>query len=1143
MANKPIFFDASGRRAGRVSLIGWIVAVIGTIVTASLIASIVSIASSKSLPFGHLTAIHLPELERKAEAPGLLKSAEKLALEVRIRREELSNERKRRTERGLHELPAQLLPQSGRSLSIGFYSPSWSQDTLGALKRTLIHLDWVLPIWLPLQGPDLKLNAKFDPHLSDVADYIRRNKPDAAIMPVVQNVTLGKWDGPGLAKLLSDEKRRTALVSEIADFVIEQHFQGAVIDFEQMPKSGYGDLGIFLKQLTASLGPHGLIVAVAAPFDDESWPFAEYARLSDYTILMAYDQHDDSSDAGAITGQSWYEDTLDRRMRVLNPSRTIVALGSYGYDWNSGHADSITFSEAVTAAHDSEAQIDFDDATNNPHFSYNEDDGSKHDIWFLDGVTAYNEIHAADPYQPAGYALWRIGSEDPSIWSVMGRAYGALPPKALDAMNIGDEIDYEGQGEILRVEAEPSPGTRSVEVDPVTGDINDENYTRLPTSYEIRNFGVAPNKIALTFDDGPDPEWTPQILDILKEKHVKATFFIIGANAEANPGLVLRMYDEGHEIGDHTYTHPNLSDTPNEMVRIELTATQRLFEALTGHSMRLFRPPYLGDAEPTDADEIVPVQIAQDLGYTTVGEHVDPLDWTPGKSANEILKDALSQIHKPIDDYKGAVSVILLHDAGGDRSQTVAALPILIDKLRAQGYQFVPVSELVPNWSRDQVMPPIPTSVALVNDRVVFLVMNVVGHTLYYAFLVAIWLGIGRLFFLATMSLINRPREIDQAAPPPDSEPFPVSVIVPAYNEEKVIAKTIAGLLASTYRDLEILVVDDGSADNTSSVVREQFGADPRVTLIRVPNSGKASALNTGLARAQGQVVVALDADTQFNADTISRLVRWFEDPEIGAVAGNAKVGNRTNMVTRWQALEYVVAQNLERRALAGLGTLTVVPGAVGAWRREALVKLGGFRTDTLAEDQDLTIDIQRQGYRVHFDSSAIAWTEAPATFRGLAKQRFRWAYGTLQCLWKYAGLTFNPRYGALGMIALPQVWVFQILLTALAPLADLLLLWQLFWQWIAYLQHGAEFNNTDLVTVGIYYIVFVVVDVVAAIFGFLMEKGEDWSLLWWLPLQRFGYRQLMYYVVVRSISTAIRGPSVGWGKLERTGTVQVRRA
>ena len=257
-------------------------------------------------------------------------------------------------------------------------------------------------------------------------------------------------------------------------------------------------------------------------------------------------------------------------------------------------------------------------------------------------------------------------------------------------------------------------------------------------------------------------------------------------------------------------------------------------------------------------------------------------------------------------------------------------------------------------------------------------------------------------------------------------------------------------------------------------------------------------------------------------------------------MAGNAKVGNRINIITRWQALEYIVAQNLERRALAALDTLTVVPGAVGAWRRSLLSDLGGFPSNTLAEDQDLTIAIQKAGFEVLFDASAVAWTEAPSTVRGFAKQRFRWAFGTLQCLWKYRDLTFNPRYGWLGFVALPQAWMFQILLTALAPVADLMLIWQLLGQGMAYLEHGAEFSNASLGTVGIYYCVFMAVDLLAATCGFLLEKKENWNLIWWLLLQRFGYRQLMYYVVVRSISTALRGTFVGWSKLERTGTVNV---
>lgn len=1140
MANKPIFFDATGRRATRVSIIGWAAAIVSTLVGAAFLASLLAVAPVQSVKLpGQITAIKTAQvLEKKAAAPGLVHAAEVLAERARLRRVEAARKLRERNERRLksHPIAAALRTQPGRPLSIAFY-PNWQLDAYPSLKRALPRLDGLMPTWLSLAGPDMALNTSFN---ARVYGYIRRNKPNTAILPVLQNSSLGHWDGPGLATLLADPARRKALVDGLVRFVGAHRLQGVTVDFEDLPQSAYRNQGGFLRELRQAFAPHGWTIAMAAPFDDDDWPFAAYARIADYTVLMAYDQHETPGAPGSIAGEDWYEKTLDKRMKLLAPNRTIVAIGGYGYDWNGQDIDSLTFQEAVIAANDSGATVSFDSASNNPHFSYTEDDGTEHDVWFLDGATAYNEIHAADLYQPAGYALWRLGSEDPSVWDAMHRPYGAGVPKSLYAIPINDDIDYEGQGEILRVEADPSTGQRKLEIDRDTGDIDDETYTQLPTGYVVRQFGAHYKKeVALTFDDGPDPEWTPRILDILRQKHVRATFFVIGSNTEANPGLVQDMVADGHEVGNHTYTHPNLADTPPEGVRLELNATQRLFEALTGRSMRLFRPPYLGDAEPTDVDELIPVEVAQDMGYITVGEHVDPVDWAlPGIDA--IVQRTLDQVHAVKRDMPR--NIVLLHDAGGDRSQTVAALPVIIDKLRAKGYRFVTVSELS-GLTRAEAMPPLSPTMALLTDRVVFMTLNTFGHGLHLCFMAAIFLGIGRLLFLVAASLWPRRGRVTEFEPPPKDEPVLVSVIIPAYNEESVIARTVRGILGASYRNLEVIVIDDGSRDNTFGVLQSEFASNHSVTLIRTANGGKANALNLGLSRATGDVVVALDADTQFKRDTIARLVRWFADETVGAVAGNAKVGNRINTITRWQALEYIVAQNLERRALAALGTLTVVPGAVGAWRRSVLTELGGFHTDTLAEDQDLTIAVQRAGYRVLFDASAIAWTEAPLTARGLAKQRFRWAYGTLQCLWKYRDMTFRPRYGALGTIALPQVWLFQIFLTALAPLADLLLIWQLIWQGVAYLQHGSEFSNADLKLVGIYYAVFMAVDLIAAVFGFVMEKNEDWKLLWWLMLQRFGYRQIMYYVVVRSITTALKGVLVGWGKLERSGTVTVREA
>jgi cellulose synthase/poly-beta-1,6-N-acetylglucosamine synthase-like glycosyltransferase/peptidoglycan/xylan/chitin deacetylase (PgdA/CDA1 family) len=1138
MAKQPIFFDASGRRAARIRWITWTA---GAVVLVILTGFGLSLALAPPITGLQLpgkpvadNSVVSPELVRRARKPGLLGRAERLAAQARHRRADAVRTRRTAREQSRRLLPAILKPQHGRPLAIGFYTnwggrddPSWP-----ALRRSLKYLDWVVPSWLTLSGPDEKLTVTLD---EKALRYIRFHKPGVAILPMIQNAEGGEWNGPGLAQLLASPARQKTLVDSITAFLARRHLQGVMIDFENVPKGAQGDLAAFLGRLSAAFAPHGWIIAQSVPFDDPGWPYETYAGIVDYTVLMAYDERDQHDAPGAIASQDWFEKTLDARMKVLDPASTIIALGSYAYDWTGdGIGYGSSFAETMVYARDSGAKIRFDDASNNPHFSYRDSNGVRHQVWFLDGATAFNQIHAADPYQPAGYALWKLGSEDPSLPPILGRPYNAPAPKSLRTIATNDDVDFDGDGEILKVESNPTRGVRRLEIDKATGDIDDETYVALPTNYVIRRVGAVPRTLALTFDDGPDPEWTPQILAILKQKHVPATFFMIGANMEANPGLVQRVLAAGHEIGSHTFTHPNLADIPPGAVRLELNATQRLFQALTGRSMRMLRPPYLADAEPSDAEEIVPVEVAQKLGYITVGTHVDTLDWRmPGVDA--MMKSVLRYVSHPNPDLRG--NIVLMHDSGGDRSQTIALLPKLIDTLRARGYRFVPVSQLG-GFTRDQVMPPLPLTASLYADRLVFLTIAWISQILYWCFLAAIVLGVARLLVLVGLALWNRARP---EKPPAAGALRGVTVLIPAYNEEKVIVSTIERILASDQAALEVLVIDDGSSDRTASVARGRFAGEPRVSVMSIPNGGKANALNVGLAAARHDIVVALDADTQFEATTIARLVRWFADPAIGAVAGNAKVGNRVNMITRWQALEYVVAQNLERRALSALDTLTVVPGAVGAWRRDVLQTLGGFPADTLAEDQDLTIAIQTAGYRVVFDPTAIAWTEAPASVKGLAKQRFRWAYGTLQCLWKYRRITFNPRYGELGLVALPQVWLFQILLTTLAPVADLLLVWQLVGQWIAWSQHGSEFNNASLVIVGIYYAVFIVVDLLAAAAGFVMERDEDWSLLWWLPLQRFGYRQIMYYVVVRSLWTAAKGPFVGWGKLERTGAVKLR--
>ncbi len=1132
-----IFFDPTKRRSRVLSILGWTFSVVSTVVLGLFVASILFLQSDTVLPLApphkHAAVAAANDIAQRRE---LLPAARRLADAARAHVTKAHWQQATMPK----VTSKQLLAASGRAdsrpLAIGFYV-TWDDSSFASLEQAISKLDWVVPSWLELTGPDLNLKTGVD---NRSVELIAKQKVRPSVLPMLQNATDGNWDGPGLARMLADPAVRKARIGSIAAFLKSSNAQGLVVDFEEVPKEAQRNYLAFLREMRAAFAPHDWIVAVAAPFDDPSWPYRSYAAASDYQILMAYDEHFEEGTPGPIASQPWFVDKLSQRMRELDPAKTIIALGNYAYDWaNAGPAADMTFQASMLSSRESEAPIIFDPQSLNPHFDYREDDGSVHQVWFLDAVTAQNQIRAADVFRPKGYALWRLGSEDPSIWSVFGRTYDAPIPQALETIVPGSDVDFEGDGEILNIAAEPTNGARKIETDKAHRIITSETFTKTPSSYVIRRSGWQPGKVALTFDDGPSADWTPKVLDVLKQKGVKATFFVIGENGEANPRLVQRILADGHEIGNHTFTHPNIAQASAEGARVELNATQRLVQALTGRSVRLFRPPFFGDAEPSTPEEIRAVQLAQSLGYATVGLRVDPDDWA-GPSADTIVNRIMERMSDTNPETRG--QVILLHDAGGDRSQTVAALPRIIDGLRAKGLEIVPISQLA-GWTYDQVMPPVaPEDHSVLVNWYVFLTASWVQATMHVLFVLAIGLGLARLFVLCGLALWSRRKP----APPPPidaSNGAPVSVLIPAFNEAKVIAASVARILESRHVKLEVIVIDDGSTDGTSDVVRESFAGDPRVTLLTLPNGGKARAINAGLAMAHGDVVVALDADTHFEPDTIARLARWFGDGKIGAVAGNAKVGNRINLITRWQALEYITAQNLERRALSALDCITVVPGAVGAWRRSALIELGGFPTDTLAEDQDLTIAIQKAGYRAVFDPDAVAWTEAPDTVSGLAKQRFRWSFGTLQCLWKHADVTLRPRYGALGLVALPQAWLFQILLGLVSPFVDLMLLVQLVAVTSDYFQHGDQFDPSNLKLTLFYYAVFVVVDLATAVVAFMFERREDWRLLWWLVLQRFGYRQLLYYVLVKSVSSAALGHFVGWGKLDRKATVNLESA
>ncbi len=715
-------------------------------------------------------------------------------------------------------------------------------------------------------------------------------------------------------------------------------------------------------------------------------------------------------------------------------------------------------------------------------------------VWILPGATA--TVWKGERNQAAGYPRQLLSTQDleniPRIRFDDGFAIDriALAERTDDKVLLKDPFSDTVWREATAEEAQ------------VIGD----------SPYVMETFGKpADRTLMLTFDDGPDPIYTPEILDLLSREGVPATFFSVGDNIVKHPDIFQRITREGHMVGNHTMSHIDFWDHDDTYNRQQIIASDRVMRSAGNYASRLFRIP-TGNPE----NNTLALLQAQQLGYLHINMDLDTRDWDYAPGA---------PIQVPELDGQG--HIVLVHDGGGNRAATIEMLKAFIPEAKAQGYTFSTVQPLLPTEfvPEHSVASTMADNVTLTAYTAVLVTPTVVLSWLF-------WFGIGSLtiltFLYVVLALINNYQQRRRQWDAIDEEDWPfVSVVLPVFNEELVVTKTLDALRASDYPRMEVVAINDGSTDNTLAVLNTYARGWPQLRVIDQPNGGKSVASNNGIAQSRGEVVVTLDGDTLFEPQTIKMFARHFCAPrhgkKVGAVAGHVKVGNRSNLLTAWQSLEYLSGICVTRMAEGLMGAISIVPGACAAWRRDALVQAGGYSHDTLAEDADLTLSLQRLGYSIVQENEAIAWTEAPMTVAGLFKQRLRWTYGNIQTLYKHRSMLFNPRFGALGLLTMPYALISVLVPLVFMPLTIIVA--------VSSLAHG------EWQAIAIFSVFVASTHMLISIVAVLMVRESLLHLLM-VPIYRLIYEPLRAYVVFGSALQALRGTAVGWYKPERTNSV-----
>ncbi len=711
---------------------------------------------------------------------------------------------------------------------------------------------------------------------------------------------------------------------------------------------------------------------------------------------------------------------------------------------------------------------------------------------------------------------------------------------------LSNKIITSGNGLIQNVKSYGSKGT--VSADTNNGYLTLINIEKQPIQAEIEYTGQEAKTTALTFDDGPAVANSPKVLKLLGEYKVQATFFVTGQQIVKHPDTLVAIAKAGHQIENHTYSHPYLTNVTEKQADWEISETNKLIKQYTGYEPRFLRVPYDAFGVPETASDLRINKIAENNNLKLYQIDTDVKDF--GKVEGQVETEIKEDIYN-VDNIK---TQVLFHDGPDlDRTKSLEILENLLEKLSNAKFKLVTVNYYVNKTSiTTPAVADQPWHLKLISLNSSTADIIILG----YNTLINIFLTIGSVSVILFIIFLFRNKKLKA------TEDFyaDVTAVIPCYNEEKNVINTVQSLLDNDIDNLKILVVDDGSKDTSFIKLKLAFSNHPKVKIVTKPNGGKSTALNFGLQFVTTEYFVTMDSDTIFASDSVRLMLRHFKDPRVSGVAGNVQVGNEYfnmkktapelklhkdfNWITTCQRFEYITGQNFEKLGFNGMGCVLVVPGAIGCFKTADVLALGGYKEDTLAEDTNLTIELLKVNKVVRYEPDALCYTEAPDTLKQFYKQRFRWAFGTFQVVWKNKHIMFNPKYGSFSLFALPYM-VFGLVNLIFLPLTSIGIITIVGRMILSGLNKYSFSPLDDKSTLNLIliFVVFTLISILRILYSITKDKSHNkYQMLYAYPIIVTVYNFLISYITIRAFFACIKGQRQGWGHLVRKGSLNMNQ-